>query len=61
MKQLINGKFSDDYMDYIIFKEDVRFLSQLQGVGAIGGFVFVSSFIIWFILKKTMGINSEEK
>ena len=44
-----------------IFKEDVSFLSQLQGVGAIGGFVFVSSFIIWFILKKTMGINSEEQ
>ena len=44
-----------------IFKEDVNFLSQLQGVGAIGGFVFVSSFIIWFILKKTIGINSELK
>ena len=44
-----------------IFKEDVSFLSQLQGVGAIGGFVFVTSFILWFILKKTIGINSELK
>ena len=42
-----------------IFKEDVSILSQLQGVAAIGGLVFVSSFVIWFILKKTMGINSE--
>ena len=44
-----------------IFKEDVSLLSQLQGVAAIGGFVFVTSFILWFILKKTIGINSELK
>ena len=43
-----------------IFKEGVSFLSQLQGVAAIGGFVFATSFIVWFILKKTMGINNEE-
>ena len=44
-----------------IFKPDGSVLAQLQGIGIIGMFVFVSSFVIWFILKKTIGINSEEK
>jgi Amt family ammonium transporter len=44
-----------------IFKPDGSVIAQLQGIGIIGAFVFVSSFVIWFILKKTIGINSEEK
>jgi len=35
-------------------------LVQLQGIGIIGAFVFISSLIVWFIMKKTIGINSEE-
>ena len=43
-----------------IFKSEVSVLTQLQGVGIIGAFVFASSFAIWFIMKKIVGINSEE-
>jgi len=43
-----------------IFKPEATVLAQLQGVGIIGAFVFASSFIVWFILKKIMGINSEQ-
>ena len=42
-----------------IFKSEVSVLVQLQGIGIIGAFVFVSSFIVWFIMKKIVGINSE--
>ena len=40
-----------------VFKPDVTILTQLQGVGVIGAFVFITSFIVWFILKKTVGIR----
>ena len=40
-----------------LFKPEVSILTQLQGVGVIGAFVFVASFILWFILKKTVGIR----
>jgi len=43
-----------------IFKSEVSVLVQLQGIGIIGAFVFVSSFIVWFIMKKIVGINSEK-
>lgn len=43
-----------------IFKPDASVLAQLQGIGIIGGFVFVSSFIVWYLMKKVIGINSEE-
>ncbi|GAB4147961.1 MAG: ammonium transporter [Sphingomonadales bacterium] len=36
---------------------DVSFGPQLLGVVAIGAFVFVTSFIVWYILKVTMGIR----
>ena len=43
-----------------IFKEGASFLTQLQGVGIIGAFVFGTSFITWYILKKTVGIRESE-
>lgn len=43
-----------------IFKPEASVLVQLQGIGIIGAFVFISSLIVWFIMKKTIGINSEE-
>ena len=36
---------------------DVKFMPQLIGVAAIGAFVFFGSLIIWFGLKKTIGIR----
>ena len=34
---------------------------QLTGIIAIGVFVFVVSFVIWFILKSTMGIRASDE
>ena len=44
-----------------VFKEGASFLTQLQGVGIIGGFVFASSFVVWYILKKTVGLRTEDE
>ncbi len=44
-----------------IFCADVSVVTQLIGIVAIGAFVFVSSAIVWYILKLTMGIRVSEK
>ena len=36
-------------------------VTQLIGIAAIGAFVFVVSFIVWTILKVTMGIRVDEE
>ena len=43
-----------------IFKPDASVLAQLQGIGIIGAFVFASSFVVWYVMKKLVGINSEQ-
>ena len=43
-----------------VFKAEASVLTQIQGVGVIGAFVFITSFIVWYIMKKVVGINSEE-
>ena len=40
---------------------DATFVNQLIGAVVIFGFVFVSSFVVWAILKKTMGIRVGEE
>ena len=42
---------------------DVSFSGQLIGAGTIFGWVFVTSFVVWFVLKMIMGIrvSSEEE
>jgi Amt family ammonium transporter len=42
-----------------ISNADASLSAQLTGIGAIFGFVFVSSFIVWSILKDTIGIRVE--
>ena len=37
------------------------FLTQLTGVAAVGGFTFIASFIIWFIIKKTLGMRVSKR
>ncbi|MBP8084159.1 MAG: ammonium transporter [Spirochaetes bacterium] len=37
------------------------FLTQLTGVAAVGGFTFIASFIIWFIIKKTIGMRVSKR
>ena len=39
----------------------VPFVAQLTGVLAIGAFVFVTSLIVWLILKFTIGIRVSEE
>ncbi len=36
---------------------DANFMAQAIGVGAIGGFVIVASFIVWVLLKFTIGLR----
>lgn len=40
-----------------ISNPEVSIVAQLAGIGAIFGFVFVTSFVLWYILKKTVGIR----
>jgi len=37
------------------------FLTQLTGVAAVGGFTFIASFAIWFIIKKTIGMRVSKR
>jgi Amt family ammonium transporter len=41
--------------------DDAGFLSQLMGIGSIFLWVFTTSLVFWFILKKTIGIRVEEE
>ncbi len=43
------------------FTKDVSFLTQFIGVAVIAAWVFGASFVVWFILKKTMGIRISEQ
>jgi Amt family ammonium transporter len=40
-----------------IFNPDVSFMVQLWGVGIIGAFVFVTSFVTWYIIKLAVGLR----
>jgi Amt family ammonium transporter len=44
-----------------IFKPEVSFLKQLLGVVVIGAFVFTASLVVWYVLKKTMGLRVSEQ
>jgi len=36
-------------------------VTQLIGICAIGGFVFVTSAVVWMVLKMTVGIRTDEE
>jgi Amt family ammonium transporter len=40
-----------------IFNSDASILIQVLGIGVIGGFVFITSLGIWWVLHKTIGIR----
>lgn len=46
-----------------IFNPDIAFMAQLKGVVAVGIFVFVASYIVWFVIDKIMGlrVSAEEE
>jgi len=41
--------------------EDATFGAQILGIASIGAFTFIASFIVWFVLKMTMGIRVSEE
>jgi Amt family ammonium transporter len=43
------------------YAADTSFVTQFIGFAAIGGFVFVTSLIVWIILKGIMGIRVDEE
>ncbi len=44
-----------------LFNPDVSLFAQIKGIVIVGLFVFVSSFIVWYILKRTIGIRASEQ
>tara|TARA_R110002072_G_scaffold108642_3_gene235534 strand:- start:17 stop:1324 length:1308 start_codon:yes stop_codon:yes gene_type:complete len=44
-----------------VYTADTSFVTQIIGFGAVGGFVFIASFIVWTVLKATMGIRVSEE
>ncbi len=56
---LVNGIWGT--LAVAIFKDDVSFMSQLTGIVVIGAFVFATSFVVWYILKITMGIRVSDE
>ncbi|TFL20152.1 ammonium transporter [Jannaschia formosa] len=44
-----------------VYTADASFGTQILGFVAIGAFVFITSLIVWFILKATMGIRVSEE
>jgi Amt family ammonium transporter len=48
-------------MAVLLSNSDATFMGQIIGLGAIFAFVFVTSLIVWFILKLVMGIRLSEE
>lgn len=44
-----------------IFNESVPFMAQLKGVVAVGAFTFITSFVVWYVIKMTMGLRVSEE
>ena len=44
-----------------ITNEEASLLAQLKGIVSIFAWVFIASFVVWFILKKTLGIRVTEE
>ena len=44
-----------------ITNDEASIGAQLLGIGSIFAWVFVTSFVVWFVLKKTLGIRVDEQ
>ncbi len=44
-----------------VYTEDTSFITQIIGFGAVGGFVFLVSFVVWMLLKSIIGIRVSEE
>jgi Amt family ammonium transporter len=45
----------------LITSSDATLMGQLTGLGAIFGFTFIASLIVWFVIKLIMGIRISEE
>ena len=45
----------------LITSSDATLMGQLKGLGAIFGFTFIASLIVWFVIKLIMGIRISEE
>ncbi|MDD2905029.1 MAG: ammonium transporter [Sulfurimonas sp.] len=52
---LVNGIWGT--LAVAIWNPEVTFMMQIKGIIAVGIFTFTTSFILWFILKQTIGIR----
>ncbi len=43
------------------YTEGTNFVTQIMGFAAIGGFVFVTSLVVWVIIKSVMGLRPSEE
>ena len=44
-----------------IFNPDVAIFAQIKGIVVIGAFTFVTSFIVWYVIKMTIGLRVSEQ
>jgi Amt family ammonium transporter len=44
-----------------IFNPDVTIMAQIKGIIVIGLFVFIASFIVWYVIKMVMGLRVSEQ
>ncbi len=56
---LINGIWGT--IAVAIFNPDVSMVAQIKGIIVIGIFVFVTSFVVWYALKLTIGIRVSDE
>jgi Amt family ammonium transporter len=56
---LVNGIWGT--LAVAIFNPEVSMIAQIKGIVIIGAFTFVVSFVVWYILKLTMGIRVSEE
>ncbi len=54
---LVNGIWGT--IAVAIWNPEVTFLMQIKGILAIGFFTFIASYIVWYIIKVTIGIRVE--
>lgn len=44
-----------------LFNPDVALIAQIKGIVIVGAFTFVTSFVVWYILKIAMGLRVSEQ
>jgi Amt family ammonium transporter len=56
---LVNGIWGT--LAVAIFNDEVTFMAQIKGIVAVGLFTFVTSFVVWYIIKLVIGLRVSEE